>query len=119
MNHHLPPAKIYIAEDHPILGMGAMMPLVLHHPRSAFDEENLLRLLRHSVSLTLDEKIYILLKIAQMSQKQIDCLERMLIDEQEKIEFITCHFPDQVAALVNLRMEEIAKAVVATTLSYN
>jgi len=119
MNHHLPPPKIYIADDHPILGMVAMMPLVLHHPRSSFDEENLLQLLRHSVSLTLEEKISILLKIAQMSQKQVDCLERMLIDEQEKIEFITCHFPDLVAALLKLRMEEIAAAVESTTLSYN
>lgn len=110
LNHH-PPTRIRITEDHPILGMNAMLPLVLHHPRSEFDEIGLLRLLRTSYSLNLEEKLKILERISVMSQAQVDHLTETLVDEHEKFEFITSEFPEDVAELVEERMKELSKAV--------
>jgi hypothetical protein len=110
LNHH-PPTRIRIAEDHPILGLDAMLPMVLHHPRSEFDEIGLLRLLRTSFSLNLEEKLKILERLSVMSQAQVDHLTEILVDEHEKFEFITNEFPEDVAELVEERMKELSRAV--------
>lgn len=85
--------------------------MVLHHPESKFDEKNLLRLLRGSFSLSLDEKLKILGKISRMSQSQVDVLLRLLVSEHEKFEFIADEFPEDVAELIELRMQEIGEEV--------
>lgn len=88
-----------------------MLPMVLHHPRAAFDEINLLKLLRGSYSLSLDEKLQLLRKISAMSQGQIDGLTRLLVSEHEKFEFIVDEFPEDVSELVEQRVHEMNLAV--------
>lgn len=88
-----------------------MRRMVMHHPRAKFDEENLLKLLRSSYCLSLDEKLNILRRISGMNQTQVDGLLRLLVNEHEKFEFIADEFPEDVAELVERRMKEITVAV--------
>jgi len=116
--HHIPTA-IEIPENHPILGIEAMLPLALHHPRSQFDEINFLHLLRKSYTLCLDEKLEILGSLSRMNQRQMDGLIGLLVSEHERFEYIVDEFPEDVAELVAERMNEIAEATVNRTLMNN
>lgn len=119
MQSHHPPTRLSIDEDHPILGMRVMLPLVIHHPNSEFNELNLLKMLRTSCSLTLEEKLALLKKIPVMSQEQIDKLIDLLVNEHEKFEFIRDEFPEDVAELVSERMDELDQAVADLSVSNN
>jgi hypothetical protein len=116
--HHSPTA-IEIPENHPILGIEAMLPLALHHPRSQFDEINFLNLLRKSCVLCLEEKLEILGAISRMNQRQMDGLIGLLVSEHEKLEFIVDEYPEDVADLVAKRMNEIALATVNRSIMNN
>lgn len=118
-NNHHSPTTLSIPDDHPILGLDAMLPLVWDHPKSIFDETNLLNLLRFSCTLTLQEKLKILKRLAFMNQEQVDLLTSKLVQEHEKFEFISAEFPDDVAELVETRMREIETATVRRGLSNN
>ncbi|MDF1814059.1 MAG: hypothetical protein P1V20_17780 [Verrucomicrobiales bacterium] len=112
-------SALAVPDDHPILGLDAMRPMILHHPRSDFDETNLLKLLRGSCTLTLDEKLKILGRISRMNQDQVDNLMQLLVNEHEKFEFIADEFPEDFAELVEERMSEIGEAVQKRALMNN
>ena len=54
------------------------------HPQTVFDEQVFLTLLRSSISLTRDEKWRIIQAIPKLSQFQVDELQKILAEEQEK-----------------------------------
>lgn len=54
------------------------------HPETTFDTNAFLSLLRGSISLTRDEKWRIIQAIPKLSQFQIDELQKILVDEQQK-----------------------------------
>ncbi len=119
MSIHQVPIAIEIPENHPILGIEAMLPLALHHPRSEFDEINFLNLLRRSYTLCLDEKLEILGAVSRMNQRQMDGLIGLLVSEHERFEFIVDEYPEDVANLVAERMNEIAMATLKRTIMHN
>ena len=54
------------------------------HPSTTFDEALFKDLLARSYSLTLEEKKDILTSVPKFSQKQVDELQRILLEEREK-----------------------------------
>lgn len=54
------------------------------HPQTTFDEDAFLTLLRGSISLTRDEKWRIIQAIPKLSQFQVDELQKILDEEQQK-----------------------------------
>jgi hypothetical protein len=54
------------------------------HPETTFDEQQFLKLLRGSISLTRDEKWRIIQAIPKLSQFQIDELQKILEEEKRK-----------------------------------
>ena len=88
-----------------------MRAMIWNHPKTVFNEELFLKLLRSSLTLTLPEKLRILKKLPVLDQDQLNHLTNMLVQEQEKFEFISENFPSDVATLVAERMEEIESAI--------
>ena len=108
--------EIVIDDDHPVLGVSAMLSLVSPHPETDFNEILLVRLLRSSICLTMDEKVRLLKRVPQFSQSQVDTLIAKLCEEREKFEFLAEEFPSAVEELVQSRQAEIDEAVVSCEL---
>lgn len=69
------------------------------HPNTKFDEQEFLRLLAGSISLTVNEKFKIVAAVPQLSQFQIDELIKIFKEEQQKFAELERKHAEQVAEL--------------------
>lgn len=69
------------------------------HPNTKFDEQEFVRLLAGSISLTVSEKHRIVQAIPQLSQFQIDELIKIFKEEQQKFAELEKKHAEQVAEL--------------------
>lgn len=75
------------------------------HGETAFDEQAFLTLLRGSISLTRDEKWRIIQAIPKLSQFQVDELQKILAEEQEKFRQLS---PKHLLQLMRLEQKHCA-----------
>lgn len=69
------------------------------HPNTKFDEQNFIKLLAGSISLTITEKKKIIEAIPQLSQFQIDELMKIFTEEQTKFSELEKKHADQMKEL--------------------
>ena len=78
------------------------------HPNTQFDEENFLKLLEGSISLTMEEKKRVIDAIPRLSIEQINELISIFEEEKQKFSELEKEFADDVAKLKAEREKEIA-----------
>ncbi len=76
--------------------------VVPEHPQTVFDEQAFLVLLRGSISLTRDEKWRIIQAIPKLSQFQVDELQKILLEEQQKFQELS---PKHLLQLMRLEQK--------------
>lgn len=79
--------------------------LVPAHPNTVFDEQMFLTLLRGSISLTRDEKWRIIKAIPNLSQFQVDELQKILEEERRKFSELS---PKHLTQLMKLEQKHSA-----------
>lgn len=78
------------------------------HPNTQFDEDNFLKLLEGSISLTMEEKKRVIDAIPRLSIEQINELISIFEEEKQKFSELEKEFADDVAKLKAEREKEIA-----------
>lgn len=90
--------------------LGSKLPPVLNVPipqhSLKFDEQNFLRLLAGSISLTKDEKKRIIESIPKLKQAQIDELIKIFEEEKRKFAELSKKYADQLEKLAQKHYED-------------
>lgn len=110
----VPPAPIQIDPNATgtLSGRDAHYFVIPAHPNTQFDEENFLKLLEGSISLTLPEKQKVIDAIPRLSIEQINELIKIFDEEKEKFKELESQYSDDVAKLKKQRESEFTVAEV-------
>ncbi|MCK9272581.1 hypothetical protein M0P65_03470 [Candidatus Gracilibacteria bacterium] len=76
------------------------LDLAQNHPLTDFDEVNFIDLLEHSLSLNVFEKKRVIDSIPNLSQFQIDELEKVFVDEREEFKKLLATEAEAIKELV-------------------
>lgn len=76
------------------------LDLAMVHPLTVFDEVNFIDLLEHSLSLNVFEKKRVIDSIPNLSQFQIDELEKVFVDEREEFKKLLATEAEAIKELV-------------------
>ena len=76
------------------------LDLAMVHPLTIFDEVNFIDLLEHSLSLNVFEKKRVIDSIPNLSQFQIDELEKVFVDEREEFKKLLSTEAEAIKELV-------------------